>query len=321
MNNSAKENLKTKAVEYQDLKGTVFDIKRYATGDGPGIRALIFLKGCPLSCKWCANPESQSLQPEIIYYKENCRQCGRCIKDCPTNSISKDPSWGLKTDQSCTLCGRCVESCLYDAREIVGEEKRISQILELIRRDRSYYDYSGGGITLTGGEPLFQCDFAVELLKAFKREGINTAIETTGYTSSECLKKAVDNLDLIFYDFKHLSEKKHKEYTGVSNKLIKENLIWLNEYLNQDKIIIRIPYIPGHNSDLETQKKIYQYLKQFKRVKRIEIMPYHRLGAAKYEGLNREYALKDLEPVNKNELKHLVELGDKIGVKIRIDSK
>ena len=321
MDSAVKENLKTESKDYQNLSGTVFDIKRFATGDGPGIRGLIFLKGCPLNCKWCANPESQALKPEIIYYQENCTQCGSCIENCPTNSIIKDSKWGLKTDQNCNLCGKCVESCLYDAREIIGEKKRVSEILELIRRDRSYYDYSGGGITLTGGEPLFQCDFAVELLKAFKREGINTAVETTGYTSRECLKKAVDNLDLIFYDFKHFDDQKHKQYTGVSNQIIKENLCWLNNYLKEAKIIIRIPYIPEHNSSPAEQKQIYKYLKQFKRVKRIEIMPYHRLGAAKYEGLNREYALKDLEPVNKNELKHLVELGNKIGVNIRIDSK
>ncbi|MGM0438751.1 MAG: glycyl-radical enzyme activating protein [Bacillota bacterium] len=306
----------------QNLKGMIFDIKRFATGDGPGIRGLIFLKGCPLSCKWCANPESQKFRSEIIYYKNNCVGCGQCIASCQYDAIKEDDKFALKTDQSaCTLCGDCVEACLYHAREIVGEEKSVEDVLNLIRKDRRFYDNSGGGITLTGGEPLFQCEFAVELLKAFKRENIHTAIETTGYTARECLKAAANYLDLIFFDFKHIDEDKHKQFTGVSNKIIKENLVWLNNNLEEQKIIIRIPYIPEHNSALETQEKIFKYLKQFDKIKWIEIMPYHRLGAAKYEGLGLDYELKDIMPVDKKDLKYLVQLGEKIGIKVRIDSK
>jgi len=315
-------NSDSKTKEIKNLKGMIFDIKRFATGDGPGIRGLIFLKGCPLRCKWCANPESQKFRSEIIYYKNNCVGCGKCIKSCQHGAIKEDASFGLVTDQAkCVNCGDCVEACLHDARELVGEEKSIKDLLNLIRKDRSFYDNSGGGITLTGGEPLFQCEFTVELLKAFKRENIHTAIETTGYTSKECLAAAVDYLDLIFYDFKHIDDDKHQEYTGVSNQIIKENLLWLNNNLEEDKIIIRIPYIPGHNSAVETQKRMYKYLKQFDKIKRIEIMPYHRLGAAKYEGLGLDYGLKELEPVKKKDLNHFVELGEKIGVKVRIDSK
>ncbi len=314
--------IERKRVNYQNLKGMIFDVKRFATGDGPGIRGLIFLKGCPLRCRWCANPESQKLRPEIIYYKNNCVGCGKCIESCQYDAAKEDESFGILTDQAkCKLCGDCVEACLYDAREIIGEEKTVDDLLNLIRKDRRFYDNSGGGITLTGGEPLFQCEFTVELLKAFKRENIHTAIETTGYTSRECLEVAVEHLDLIFYDFKHIDEEKHKEYTGVSNKIIKENLVWLNNQLDERKIIIRIPYIPEHNSAVSTQKSMYKYLKQFDKVKRIEIMPYHRLGASKYEGLGIEYELKDKSPVEKKDLKHLVELGEEIGVKVRIDSK
>jgi pyruvate formate lyase activating enzyme len=324
MSISGRENakIKNKKENYRNIKGTIFDIKRFATGDGPGIRGLIFLKGCPLRCRWCANPESQNIRPEIIYYKSNCVGCGKCIESCQYEAVKEDETFGILTNQKkCKLTGDCVEACLYDAREIVGEVKTVNDVLNLIRKDRRFYDHSGGGITLTGGEPLFQCEFSVELLKAFKRENINTAIETTGYTSRDCLEKVVKYLDLIFYDFKHIDEEKHREYTGVSNKIIKENLVWLNNQLNEPKIIIRIPYIPKHNSAVSTQEKMYKYLKQFDNVKRIEIMPYHRLGASKYEGLGIEYELKDILPVEKKELKHLVELGEEIGIKVRIDSK
>ncbi|MGM0500382.1 MAG: glycyl-radical enzyme activating protein [Bacillota bacterium] len=321
-NNIIQKKNDSKIDEIKNLKGMIFDIKRFATGDGPGIRGLIFLKGCPLSCKWCANPESQKLRSEIIYYKNNCVGCGKCIESCQNDAIKQDEIFGLITDQEkCVNCGDCAAACLHDAREIVGEEKTIKDVLNLIRKDRSFYDNSGGGITLTGGEPLFQCEFAVELLKAFKRENINTAIETTGYTSRECLKAAANYLDLIFYDFKHIDENKHRQFTGVSNKIIKENLIWLNNNLEEKKIIIRIPFIPEHNSALETQEKIYKYLKQFDKIKWVEIMPYHRLGAAKYEGLGINYDLKDIMPVEKKDLNYLVDLGKEIGIKVRIDSK
>lgn len=306
----------------ENISGMIFDIKRFATGDGPGIRGLIFLKGCSLRCKWCANPESQVKRPQIMYYQEKCTGCGKCIASCSRQAIKENERWGLYTDRKkCTNCGKCVEVCLYEARELIGEEKTAVEVMELIRRDRKFYENSGGGITLSGGEPLYQCEFARQLLRMASQDGIHTAIETTGFTSWSCLQSVVQYLDLIFYDFKHIDFEKHKKYTGVSNEKIIDNLKKLNSYLNENKVIIRIPFIPGYNSSDKIQRKMYSFISQLSHVKRVEIMPYHRLGSSKHFGLNRYYELKKLEPVKKDDLVYLIELGKECGVKVRIDSK
>ncbi len=304
-----------------NIMGRVFDIKRGATGDGPGLRTLVFLKGCPLRCRWCANPESQSVNPQIMYYPKLCVNCGKCIDACPLHAIRSDERFELITDEdTCTACGLCEQVCLYGARKLMGREMSVCKVMEIIRRDKSYYDNSGGGVTVSGGEPLMQPDYALALLKACKAEGIHTAMETCGHGLWESLSALLPYLDLVFYDLKLLDPLKHKAATGQDNALILENLKKLNQEY-EGEIIVRIPYIPGYNDDFKTQEDMYRYVGRLKKVKRIEIMPYHRLGEGKYTGLGREYVLSGVPQIKKQDLSHLIDLGERCSVTVQIDSK
>jgi len=245
----------------RSIRGTVFDFKRFATGDGPGIRGLIFIKGCPLRCIWCANPESHRIEPEIMYHSSRCAGCGRCIEACPNSAIRPDDTYGLVTDHdACTGCGRCVEACIYGARELIGRSVSVDELMRTIRRDRRYYDNSGGGVTISGGEPLFQCQFARELLRACKAEGIHTAIETCGFTSWECVESVLPYLDLMFFDLKATDATLHLELTGRSNELILENLSRVTTVFAGGEIIVRIPFVPDCNGDEETLRGMFDWL-------------------------------------------------------------
>ena len=304
-----------------EVEGTIFDFKRFATGDGPGIRGLIFLKGCPLECSWCANPESQDPEPEIMYHQEKCNGSKKCLEVCPHNAIEEDEEFGLIVDDdSCDLCGNCIDKCPYGSLELVGERVTVSKIMDRVRNDRAFYENSGGGITLTGGEPLFQPDFSRELLNSCKDNSIHTAIETTGYTSWDSLKSVLPYLNIIFYDFKHLDPELHQEYTGVGNELIKENLKKLSRGFSGD-LIVRIPFVPDYNSSEDLLESTFGFLSGLRGIKQVEVMPYHRFGVPKYHGTGREYGLPDIKPVNREEIEYLTEIGRKYGVETRLDAK
>lgn len=306
----------------RSVTGMVFDVKRFATGDGPGIRTLIFVKGCPLRCVWCANPESQLANPEIIFHRARCVGCGRCAQACPVGAISPDDTFGLNVDRdACTVCGDCVSACLYEAREVVGKTVSVGEMLTLIRRDRRFYDRSGGGVTLTGGEPLQQRAFSVELLKACRAAGIHTAMETCGFADSSCVDAVLPHLNLLFYDIKHMDPEIHRELTGQSNDLILGNLERAAAAFDEGMIIVRMPWVPGCNGDGAVLEQIVDFVATLPNIDHIEVMPYHRLGSAKYEGLGRRYSLHGQQPVARSDLAHLVEVGRARGVRVRIDSE
>jgi len=298
-------------------RGVVSEIERFAVEDGPGIRTLVFMKGCPLSCVWCSNPESQKLGPEIAYFKDKCIGCGRCVEICPQKAISYLKDEGLVIDRSkCDNCGLCAEVCVAGSKVLVGKSMTAGEIIAEVKKDSAFYQRSVGGITVSGGEPALQKEFLLELLAKCHAQGLNTAIETCGYTDWMSLKNIARDTDLIFYDLKHMDPLVHKRLTGVTNELILRNLRNLSR-LNKP-IIARMPLIPGYNDSFNNIESTVDFVKSLDNIQRLEILPYHRLGQAKYKSLGREYELKDLLPHDRKNLTWLVDLGAKKGVQVQL---
>ena len=258
------------------LSAMIFDIERNSYVDGPGIRTTVFLKGCPLSCVWCHNPESQSFEKQIMFYKSKCIGCGKCREVCPNN---------LK---SCDFCGKCELYCPADARKICGKEYTTDEVLKEIVKDKPFYENSGGGVTLSGGEPLAQYDFSLELLKKAKENGIHTAIETCGYAEKSKILEIAKYVDLFLFDCKKTDQELHKKYTGVDNKIILDNLKALSDA--GSKIILRCPIIPGFNDRAEHFKGISEIAGKLSGIEHIEVEPFHPHGESKYSALGRKYA-------------------------------
>jgi pyruvate formate lyase activating enzyme len=269
----------------------IFDIKHFSTHDGPGIRTTVFLKGCPLSCLWCHNPESQSSQPELMYHPSLCIGCLECLKVCPQAAISQNGG-SLHTDQKqCDLCGECVKVCFSAARELIGSQPSVHEILKEIKKDISFYDQSDGGVTFSGGEPLLQPMILLDLLKACKELDIHTTVDTSGYASQEVFQELLPWVDLFLYDLKAMDETLHKRLTGVSNQLILENLIWLSKL--GKKVIIRVPVVPGFNDSPQEMQQLATFAAGLPSLSGIELLPYHPIGMEKYSRLQRVYTLKE----------------------------
>ena len=255
------------------MKATIFYIQRNSFVDGPGIRTTVFFKGCNLKCKWCHNPESQSTQKQMMYYKDKCIGCGKCAEVCP-NQLKK-----------CDFCGKCELYCPADARKVCGKEYSANEVFNEIAKDKIFYENSGGGATFSGGECMLQTDFLCEILKKCHEDGIHTAVDTAGNVPWEYFEKILPYTDLFLYDVKAFSEDLHKQGTGVSNKLILENLLRLS---GKCDIIIRIPVIGGFNDDMDEMKRIAVFLKDI-RCQKIEPLPYHSMGEHKYSALGMNY--------------------------------
>ncbi len=268
-------------------KGIIFDIKRYAIHDGPGIRTTVFLKGCSLRCQWCHNPEGIESKPEIVLRSARCsKECRECIPVCLQGAISKERNF-IKIDQTkCDLCRKCEDVCVYEALEIVGREITVQEVMEEIEKDRIFFDESGGGITFSGGEPLIQLGFLEAVLKEIGKKNIHVTLDTSGYVSSEDMDRISDKVDLFLYDLKIMDNEKHEKYTGVSNKPILENLRNLTDQGNS--VAVRIPLISGINDDNQSIHMFVDFLQGLKSIKQINILSYHRGGCEKYKRLRKE---------------------------------
>lgn len=275
-----------------DVRGIVFDVLRFSLNDGPGIRTTVFLKGCPLSCLWCHNPESQAFRPQLSVDVDRCVDYVDCAALCPTGALSVVDGRLVVRHELCNGCGACVEECASDAIKIIGREATVNEILDEVERDRAYFERSGGGLTLSGGEPLAQPHFARALLSAAKARGLHTCLDTSGGVHPRRLQEVLPYTDLFLYDYKDTSVTRHRMLTGVSNELILENLDYL--YSKGARIILRCPLVPGVNDTSDHLAGIAELAATYPDIESIQIMAYHHLGRGKAAAIGIDDPLQDL---------------------------
>jgi len=298
------------------IKGLVFDVKRYAIHDGPGIRTTVFLKGCPLACWWCHNPESQSPLVEMLFMENRCIACGACLEACERGALSRGMGGPAADPSRCERCGACAAVCYAEARRMVGRETTVDEVMAEVERDAAFYEQSGGGVTFSGGEPLMQIEFLDALLRASKARGFHTALDTCGYAPWEAIDRVRARVDLFLYDLKVIDDARHRALTGVSNELILSNLAELSR--RGHAIFLRVAIIPGVNDNDDSLRAIGAFASHLPNLKEIDILPYNKLGADKYVRLDRAYKLaKTLELPDERMVAAALILGD-YGLNVRI---
>lgn len=301
-------------VDTQDVQTTskIFDIQRFSVQDGPGIRTLIFLKGCPLRCPWCCNPESQNAYCEIGHLDSLCDQCGDCLTVCEPNAITYAKK-GITIDhEKCTNCGLCISACTREALRPFGKERTLDEVFEEIGKDSLYYYKSGGGITVSGGEVLSQHKLAVTILKRAQEMGIHTAIETSGYGTEAALNAVLEHLDLVLFDLKIMDPAAHLQHLGVPNEPIHRNARKILE--KGVPMIIRIPLVPTLTDTEENIQAIARFVKELDPKLVTHLLPYHRYGVSKYSMLDREYEVNELETQTQEHLDDIVKYFETCGL-------
>jgi pyruvate formate lyase activating enzyme len=302
-----------------DIKGTVFNIQRYSIDDGPGIRTTVFVKGCPLRCPWCSNPESQDPDPQLLYRYTACQHCGSCERACPIGAVKLDAEGEVHIDrEACTVCGACVEACPADAMQMSGSVKTADEVMKTVIRDEVYYEDDGGGVTCSGGEILAQPDFVAEIFRLCHERGIRTNADTSGFGSPEGFKKILEHSDLTFFDIKILDPERHKEIIGVPNDVILENMKILAE--SGVDTVLRFPIIPGMNDDDENLDAVIKLVSDLGKKEDwlINILPYHKYGENKYASVGMTYPIPDVKENTPENLERVASKLESAGLKVEV---
>ena len=306
---------------YMELTAPIFNIQTYSIHDGPGIRVTVFEKGCPLRCKWCANPESNLAAPQLMTYAGKCSGCGRCAAACPQKAVTiavRDGKPYAKTDRAkCVECGKCVEICPCEAREIAGETMTVRHVLNEVLKDKLFIDASGGGMTVSGGEPLMHAAFTAALCRAAQEAGLHTAIESCSFGSLDAVDSIYPYVNLGLLDIKHMDSRVHQELTGVPNETILANIRHIHNELRVP-VIIRVPTIPGCNDSDENIAATARFTaEELGKDVAINLLPYHRLGESKNESLGKEMDLSIDVPSDEH-MQHLLGIVESFGLKGQI---
>jgi pyruvate formate lyase activating enzyme len=298
------------------LNGIIFNIQRYSIDDGPGVRTTVFLKGCPLCCLWCSNPESINPMPEVAYRYSSCKRCGTCVGACPNGAITLDED-GIHIDRkNCRMCGTCVSVCVPEALKISGKKMSVEEVFKIVKKDNDYYEASGGGLTCSGGEVLAQPEFVAALFQRCREAGIHTCADTAGWGSREAMETILEYCDLVYFDLKHMDAAEHKKLCGQSNELILNNMMLIAE--QKVPVVLRVPLIPGCNDSEENITAIAETAARIVKDAPVHILPYHRYGENKYRMLDMKYPLETMETPTAEALERAVKIIESFGFRCEI---